>query len=70
MVFFRSEETMNEWLTSNHAERGAMLSIPKLWELSKLWYQGRMSAEFHGRTPAQVQEIFKQLGLTSEFWQL
>jgi hypothetical protein len=69
MAFFRSEEMLNEWLASNHAERGAVLSVPKLWELSELWYQGRMSPAYHGRTVEQAQEIFKEVGLSSEFWQ-
>ena len=69
MVFFRSEELLNEWLASNHVRRGAVLSVPKLWELSKLWYRGRMLPEFRGRTAEQVQQIFKEVGLTSAFWQ-
>ena len=69
MLFFQSEETLNEWLVSQKAERGAVLSIPQLWRLSKRWYQDRMSLGYHGRTIEQVQAIFKDLGLTSEFWQ-
>jgi hypothetical protein len=69
MLFFRSEEALNQWLASRHAQRGAVLSIAQLWELSQRWYQDRMSAEYHGRTVEQVQEIFKEVGLTSEFWQ-
>jgi hypothetical protein len=69
MAFFRSEEMLNEWLRSNHVQPGAVLSIPKLWELSKPWYRGRMLASFHGRTMEQVQQIFKDVGLTSTFWQ-
>lgn len=69
MLFFQSEEALNEWLESNQAERGAVLSIPQLWELSQHWYQDRLSPEFHGRTTEQVQQIFRELGLTSEFWQ-
>ena len=68
MLFFRSEEALNEWLTARNALRGAILSIPQLWELSQHWYQNRMSLEYHGRTMEQVQEIFKDAGLTSEFW--
>jgi hypothetical protein len=68
MLFFQSEEALNEWLVSQKAERGAVLSIPQLWELSKRWYQDRMSLGYHGRTIEQVQAIFKDLGLTSEFW--
>jgi hypothetical protein len=69
MLFFRSEETLNQWLTAKHAERGEVLSIPGLWDLSQRWYHNRMSPEYHGRTIEQVQEIFKEVGLTSEFWQ-
>lgn len=70
MLFFRSEEMLHEWLASRNVERGAVFSIPDLWELSQRWYEDRMSREYHGRTMEQVQEIFKELGLTSSFWQL
>lgn len=69
MLFFRSEESLNEWLISHQAERGAVLSIPKLWELSQRWYHNRMSPDYHGRNMEQIQEIFQEVGLTSEFWQ-
>ena len=69
MLFFRSEEALNEWLAAQRAQRGAILSIPQLWELSQSWYQDRMSPEYHGRTIEQARKIFKELGLTSEFWQ-
>jgi len=68
MLFFRSEETLHQWLASKHAAPGATFSIPQLWELSRHWYHNRMSPEYHGRTMEQVQEIFKELGLTSGFW--
>jgi hypothetical protein len=70
MLFFRSEETLNEWLVSRKAEGGAVISLPQLWELSQRWYHNRMSPEYHGRTVEQVQEIFSGLGLTSTFWQI
>jgi len=69
MLFFRSEETLDQWLASKNAARGAVLSISQLWELSQRWYHNRMSPDYHGRTLEQVQEIFKEVGLTSEFWQ-
>ena len=69
MLFFQSEEMLTEWLTSNKAERGEVLSIPQVWELSQRWYHNRMSPDYHGRNLEQIQEIFKELGLTSTFWQ-
>ena len=68
MLFFRSEEALNEWLASNNAKRGAVLSIPRIWELSQRWYHNRMSPNYHGRTMEQVQEVFREVGLTSNFW--
>jgi hypothetical protein len=68
MLFFRSEETLSEWLASKNATRGAVLTISELWDLSLLWYQDRLSPGYHGRTLEQVQEIFKEAGLTSDFW--
>jgi hypothetical protein len=69
MLFFRSEGSLHEWLVAQKAPRGAVLSIPQLWELSQRWYQDRMLPEYHGRTIEQAQKIFTELGLTSEFWQ-
>ncbi len=68
MLFFRSEEALNEWLASRDAQRGAVLDIPQVWELSQRWYHNRTSPEYHGRSMEQVQELFGGLGLTSEYW--
>ena len=70
MLFFRSEDALNEWLASRRVQRGYVFTIPQLWDLSQRWYQNRMSADFHGRTLEQVQEIFHEFELTSEFWQI
>jgi hypothetical protein len=69
MLFFQSEESLNQWLFAQNVSRGAVLSIPQVWGLSQRWYEDRMSPQFHGRTIEQAQNIFKELGLTSEFWQ-
>ena len=46
------------------------MSLSRLWELSKIWYHNRLSPDYHGRTAADVEAIFKSLGLTSAFWQI
>lgn len=69
MLFFRSEELLDEWLAVRKTERGAVLSIPQLWQLSQRWYENRLAPEYHGRSVEQVQAIFKELGLTSSFWE-
>jgi len=42
--------------------------VDQVWELSKLWYHNRMALEYRGRTVAEVEGIFKHLGLNSSFW--
>jgi hypothetical protein len=70
MLFFRSEENLDKWLAAKKAKRGAVFSIPELWDLSQRWYHNRLSPGYHGRTAEQVQEIFNEAGLTSEFWKV
>ncbi|MCB9145293.1 MAG: hypothetical protein H6635_07985 [Anaerolineales bacterium] len=68
MLLFRSEEWVDKWCKRNNLERGEMLSLQQVWELSKLWYGNRMSLEYHGRSMEQVADIFKQTGLNAKFW--
>ena len=68
MLFFRSEEALEQWLASKQKERGAVFALPKLWELSQRWYHNRLSPDYHGRSAEQVEQIFKEADLTSEFW--
>ena len=68
MLLFRSEERIDKWCRRNSLEHGEVLTINQVWELSKLWYQDRLSLEYHGRSVEQVAEIFRQIGLNSNFW--
>ena len=69
MLFFRSEADLDDWLQVRNAPCGETLTVSQLWQLSQRWYHNRMEAEYHGRTLEQVQEIFKKVGLISNFWQ-
>jgi hypothetical protein len=68
MLFFRSEELLEQWLESKQLKRGAVLSLSQIWDLSQRWYHNRLSPDYRGRAADQVQEIFEEAGLTSEFW--
>jgi hypothetical protein len=68
MLFFRSEADLNTWLQTRSFPRGETLMVSQLWQLSQHWYHNRMEVDYHGRSLEQVQEIFKKVGLISEFW--
>lgn len=68
MLFFRSEVALNTWLQANNTTSGETLTVSQLWQLSQRWYHNRIEAEYHGRSLEQVQDIFKEVGLVSDFW--
>jgi hypothetical protein len=68
MLLFQSEEWIDKWCKRSNLERGEVLNIQQVWELSKLWYGNRLALGYHGRSTEQVAEIFRQVGLTSRFW--
>ena len=61
---------MDRWCRSKDRARGDVLPIATVWDLSRAWYDNRLSDEYRGRTAAKVQEIFRGFGLTSAFWAL
>jgi len=67
MLLFQSEEWIDKWCQRNDIERGKVLTLQQVWELSKIWYVDRLSLEYHGRSPEQVAKIFKQARLTLKF---
>jgi len=69
MLFFRSEADLVTWLQVKDYTRGAILTVPQLWQLSKRWYHNRLDVEYHGRTLEQIGSLFKEVGLVSDFWQ-
>jgi len=57
------------WCAERGVAPGEVLPAAQVWTLSQRWYDNRLSEAYRGRTAAQVEEIFRSLGLTSTFWQ-
>lgn len=68
MLLFRSEEHIDRWCKSWRLAHGATLTIEQAWKLADSWYRDRMSSEWKRRTVDEAHEVFRSLGLTSEFW--
>ncbi len=69
MLLFRSEVDIDGWCAATGEPRGETVPLPQVWELAQAWYGDRLSADFRGRTAEQAEAIFRQVGLTSAFWQ-
>jgi hypothetical protein len=70
MVFLRSEEHLERWLSANSWEPGVSLTAPRLNELARLWWWTRLDPGWRPRTADESQGLLDSVGLTGEFWAL
>jgi Alkylmercury lyase len=68
MRFFRSEAALYQWQQERSVTQGEVLTVDQMWALANAWYHDRLSPAYRSRTVAQVEAIFRALGLTSSFW--
>jgi hypothetical protein len=45
------------------------MSVERLWVLAQRWYVNRMDPRYRGRSAAEAEQLFHEVGLTSAFWQ-
>ena len=70
MVFLRSEEHLERWLSANGWEAGATVPAPTMNELARAWFWTRLEVGWSPRAVEDAQAILDQVGLTGEFWAL
>jgi hypothetical protein len=71
MLFFRSEEHVQNWCRSWKLDQGTLLSIEQGWQLAQSWYgSDRRAPSWRRRTLEETEALFAELGLTSSFWNL
>jgi hypothetical protein len=46
------------------------MPIQTCWELAQEWYTGRLERDWKRPDRAETQNLFKNLGLEGEFWNL
>jgi hypothetical protein len=50
--------------------RGALMTIPQAWDLSRRWYGTRLDPDFRRPTVDEARAIFTSVGLAGAFWAL
>lgn len=68
MLFFRSEEALDEWCRSNQKPRRPTATLPQLWQMAQHWYANRLTLEARRPKPDEIRQIFASIGLTDPFW--
>jgi hypothetical protein len=68
MLFFRSEERVNEWCRANGVPKRPTVTLSQLWQLAVAWYANRMRPDARRPQPDEVRRIFARIGLEGPFW--
>ena len=68
MLFFRSEERVDEWCREQRVPRRPILSLDQLWKLAVAWYENRLTPQARRPQPDEILRIFAGIGLEGPFW--
>jgi hypothetical protein len=68
MLFFRSEERVDEWCAARGLPRRPLVRLDQLWRLAVAWYENRLSPAARRPGPEEMRAIFAGIGLTGAFW--
>ena len=62
-LFFRTEEEVDSWSERRRLPRGVVVPIAQAWKLAVAWFGGGATADGHMRHRAELEAIFKSVGL-------
>ena len=68
MLFFRSEDALDEWCAARQHPRRPTATLPQLWQMAVAWYSNRLSVDAHRPDSNEIRQIFARIGLTNTFW--
>jgi hypothetical protein len=68
MLFFRSEERLDEWCATRGFPKRPVVTLAQLWTLSQRWYATRLDATARRPSPDEMRAIFTEIGLEGPFW--
>ncbi len=68
MLFFRSEEHVQQWCAALGSPVRPVVRIDQLWVLATTWYATRLQENSRRPQPDEMRGIFAGLGLEGDFW--
>ncbi|KAF5858673.1 hypothetical protein ETB97_003888 [Aspergillus alliaceus] len=66
-IFATKQEAL-EWPQKYGFYSGEIMTLKTLWLLSKAWYHDKHTYGYDRKTAEEVETLFNQLGMTSDFW--
>jgi hypothetical protein len=61
MLFFRSEERVQEWCTAHSNPKRPIVTLDQLWTLATTWYFTRLQENSRRPKPEEMRGIFADL---------
>jgi hypothetical protein len=58
------------WAATAGQPVGAVVDLPTMWRLGKVWYGDRLHDDHRRRTPEEATAVFAELGLIGPFWDM
>jgi hypothetical protein len=68
MLFFRSEERIDQWCRDHGHPRRPSVTMGQLWRMAVTWYATRLEPESRRPAPDEIRGIFAAIGLDDPFW--
>jgi hypothetical protein len=68
MLFFRSEELVEDWCRAHRHPLRPLVTIDQLWTLATTWYSTRLDENSRRPEPDEMRRFFASIGLTDDFW--
>ena len=70
MLAFQSMEEIDSWCLRHRVSKGEVLPVTQVWDLARVWYGNYLDPRWTRKTIEEAEAKFRQVGLTSAFWQL
>jgi hypothetical protein len=70
ILIFKNENEVDNWCKQHNKPKGEVLPVSKVWELAEVWYGNYLDPDFVRKTKEVAENMFNQVGLTSDFWKL
>jgi len=68
--FFRNDDHVTEWSAQTETPIGEIVPVANLWQLSRHWFEHRMSPDWRKPQRETLQEMLRDHGFTGPFWSL
>lgn len=65
---FRREADVDAWCVAHAMPKGAIVSLPRLWDFASEWYGNYVHMPWRKRSADEVRDVFARHGLTGPFW--